>query len=673
MNAEPRTIATVADKRAIEARPIDEQWSATSVHALLADTARAHAERPAIAFQLRAGASEPVTTLSWAALLSEVTRVANLLRSVGIGPADTVAYLLPNLPETAVTLIAGMTAGIVAPINPLLEPGQISAILRETGAKVLVTLSPFLRTDISAKAAYAVCHAPDCKVVLEVSPGGYLPRPQRWIARLLSPRRVAAGSARVLRLSREAARHRADRLDFAPTSDPDAICAYFHTGGTTGSPKVAVHRQRGALYNGWLAKRLLLGPEDAVICPLPLFHVFAAYPMLIGCVASGAKFVMPTPAGYRGEGVIDNFWKLVARHRCTFFCTVPTAVAALMQRPVDADISCLNYGISGSAPMPVELFRRFERATGVKILEGYGQTETTCLIACNPPLGERKIGSVGLPLPYTEIAILRFRDGAAEPCATDEIGEICVRSPGCIGGYLEEARNAGLFAAPGMVRTGDLGRLDADGCLWITGRAKDLIIRGGHNIDPAVIEDALMAHDAVAFAGAVAQPDAYAGELPCAYVELAEGKEVTAEALRAFAADRVTERAAIPVHVEILPVLPKTAVGKVFKPDLRARALRRVYAGALERDGIEATVTVAEDPRLGMVAEVAVAAEVSPGRGAAWPRRSTRRWRDRPFRECNRCKLYHGRGADSLPVSNRNSTVQRILTFRTCYWFRNDG
>lgn len=632
MNAEPRSIATLADKHAIEAAPVEAQWSAGSIHSMLVETARAHPDNPAIAFQLRGGAAEPVTTLSWARFLAEVNRVANLLRSLGVGPGDTVAYLLPNLPETAVALIAGMTAGIVAPINPLLEPEQISSLLRETKAKVLITLSPFVRTDISAKAARAVRHAPECRVVLEVSLGAYLPAPQRWIARALAPRRVAAGTAKVLRLSRAAARHRADRLEFAPSADPDAVCAYFHTGGTTGAPKVAVHRQRGALYNGWLVKRLLLGPQDSVLCPLPLFHVLAAYPMLIACIASGAKFVMPTPAGYRGEGVIDNFWKLVERHRCTFFCTVPTAVAALMQRPVDADISCLNVGLSGSAPMPVELFRRFEEATGVKILEGYGQTETTCLISCNPPMGERKIGSVGLPMPYTEVSILRFRDGVAEPCATDEIGEICVRSPGCISGYLEEARNGGLFAAPGVVRTGDLGRIDADGYIWITGRAKDLIIRGGHNIDPAVIEDALMAHDSVVFAGAVAQPDAYAGELPCVYVELAEGADITPEALRAFAAERVTERAAVPVHVEVLTTLPKTAVGKVFKPDLRARALRRVCSDALARAGIEATVTVSDDPRLGMVAEVEAAEDVPDAALAEVLDAFPRPWRRVPAR-----------------------------------------
>jgi acyl-CoA synthetase (AMP-forming)/AMP-acid ligase II len=257
--------------------------------------------------------------------------------------------------------------------------------------------------------------------------------------------------------------------------------------------------------------------------------------------------------------------------------------------------------------MPPELFRRFEAATGVKILEGYGQTETTCLIACNPPAGERKIGSVGLPFPYTEVAILRFSDGVAAPVADGAIGEICVRSPGVIPGYLEDARNRGLFGPEGFLRTGDLGRIDADGYVWITGRAKDLIIRGGHNIDPAMIEDALLAHPDVAFAGAVAQPDAYAGELPCAYVELRAGATANGDDLEAFAADRVAERAARPVHVEVLPELPKTAVGKVFKPALRARATIRVYQAALAQAGIAAAVRVEEDPSRGAVAVIAPA------------------------------------------------------------------
>jgi acyl-CoA synthetase (AMP-forming)/AMP-acid ligase II len=289
--------------------------------------------------------------------------------------------------------------------------------------------------------------------------------------------------------------------------------------------------------------------RDVLMCPLPMFHVLAAYPVFISCLMSGAEFVMTTPQGYRGAGVIKNFWKLVARHKVTFLITVPTAAAALMQRPVDADVSTLRLAISGSAAMPVELFNRFEAATGVKILEGYGMTEATCLVSINPPFGERKIGSVGLPFPYTEVRIRHCGpDGEVHrDCAPEEVGEICVRNPGVVPDvYTDPEKNRGLVTTDGFLRTGDLGRLDADGYLWITGRAKDLIIRGGHNIDPALIEEALMSHPDVACAGAIGQPDEHLGEAPAAYVELVEGSRVDEAALREHVAAHVGERAAIP-------------------------------------------------------------------------------------------------------------------------------
>ncbi len=624
MRPEPKTISTLADKHAIEARPLHDQWRPRNVYEMLSETAAAHPDRPAVSFQIKGGAKDRASTMTWAAFRAEVTQLANLFRSLGLKPDEPVAFLMPNLPEMATGLVAAMTAGVAAPINPLLEPEQIAAILRETGAKILVTIRPFVKTDIAAKAAEAVRYAPECRIVLEADLGRHLGPPLSWIVPALAPKRTPAGAARVLSLRAEMARMRSDRLDFAYDDSLDDVCGYFHTGGTTGAPKVAVHRHRGAIYNGWLVRRLLLGPEDAVLCPLPLFHVLAAYPMLMACISAGTHFVMPTPAGYRGPGVMDNFWKLVERWGATFICTVPTAVSALMQRKVDADVSTLNYALCGSAPMPPELFRRFEAATGVKILEGYGQTETTCLISCNPPEGERKIGSVGLPMPYTEVRILKRAEGVWVDCATDEIGEICVANPGVIEGYMEAARNVELFAAEGLIRTGDLGRLDADGYLWITGRSKDLIIRGGHNIDPGVIEDALLAHPEVAFAGAVGLPDAYAGEVPCAFVELREGGAADAEALKAFAAEHVGERAARPVHVEILPELPKTAVGKIFKPELRRRAMVRAYEKALRDKGVAAAVRVVEDPRLGLVAEVSCGGAEDAGRARealdAYPR-----------------------------------------------------
>ena len=318
--------------------------------------------------------------------------------------------------------------------------------------------------------------------------------------------------------------------------------------------------------------------------------------------------------------MFDNFWKLVERHKATFLITVPTAMSALMQRKVNADISSLRLAFCGSAPLPLELYRRFEEAAGVTICEGYGLTEATCLVSINPPDGEKRVGSIGIPFPYTDVRIVSV--ATQLDCGTDEIGEICVASPGVYDGktYTETAKNKDLFY-PGegtplgdtvqYLRTGDLGRIDADGYLWITGRAKDLIIRGGHNIDPAEIEEALAGHEAVAFAGAIGQPDAHAGEVPCAYVELVDGATVTQEDLLAYAKSKIHERAAHPKFLEILDELPKTAVGKIFKPDLRKRAITRVYNEVLQKAGVAATVSlVSEDKKRGLVAHLTKTGDV---------------------------------------------------------------
>jgi fatty-acyl-CoA synthase len=344
------------------------------------------------------------------------------------------------------------------------------------------------------------------------------------------------------------------------------------------------------------------------MCPLPLFHVFAAYPILMSMLGSGAHVVFPTPAGYRGDGVMDNLWKLIDRWKVTYLVTVPTAISALLQRPVNADIKTLRGAFSGSAPLPVDLFNRFEKITGVQIVEGYGLTECTCLVSVNPPDGNKKIGSVGLPFPHTEVRIIATNpDGSPRICGMDEVGEICVSNPGVYPGqtYTEAAKNKNLFWDTDFLRTGDLGRMDADGYLFITGRAKDLIIRGGHNIDPAIIEETLMRCEGVGFVGAIGQPDAHSGELPCAYVELAKGATLTVADLNTFARQHIHERAALPKYIEIMPELPKTAVGKVFKPDLRRRAIIRVFDEALAKAGLAVHVEeVVEDKKRGLVARL---------------------------------------------------------------------
>ena len=564
--------------------------------------------RNALTFQIFSDPASKAETLTWAELHRRATQAANLFRKLGVGPKDTVAYVMPNSNETAIALLGGSIAGIVNPINPLLEPEQISAILRETNAKVVVTLKAFPKTDVPQKVAEAVQFAPNVKTVLEVDLNRYLSPPKAWIVPLVRPKNPVAHKADVLNFNAEMAKMPADRLTFEDTPE-DRIAAYFHTGGTTGMPKVAQHRVSGMVYNGWLGGTLLFDETDVLICPLPLFHVFAAYPILMSCIQSGAHMVLPTPAGYRGEGVFDNFWKLIERWRVTFLITVPTAISALMQRPVNADVSSLKTAISGSAPLPIELYNRFKAATGVEIAEGYGLTEATCLVSCNPVDGTKKVGSVGIPLPYTDVRILNVdvEGNVVRQCGVDEIGEICVANPGVFerNTYHDPDKNNGLFTELKYLRTGDLGRIDAEHYLWIAGRAKDLTIRGGHNIDPAEIEDALLGHPAVAFAGAIGQPDAFAGELPCVYVELVKDASVGPDELMEHAKAHIHERAAIPKHVEILPELPKTAVGKILKNDLRKLAIARVYGAALEEAGLNVRVAeVYEHKKKGLVAKL---------------------------------------------------------------------
>ena len=584
-------------------------WSArdvpTTVYEILAGTAAKFPDRPAISYQLMSGATDKAETLSWSQFHDQVCQAANLFRSLGVGEGDVVALVLPNATETAVALIGGMTAGIVNPINPLLEPEQIGAILRETKAKVVVTLRNFPKTDVAQKTAEAVKHAPNVHTILTVDLNRYLTPPKSWIVPLVRPKMNVNHHADVKSFNAEIAKQ-PKTLSFEDRK-VDRVAAYFHTGGTTGMPKVAQHLNSGIVYQGWLGQELLFDEYESVMCPLPLFHVFACHVILMAMVKSGAHVVFPTPAGYRGDGVFDNFWKLCERWGTTFIITVPTAVSALMQRPVDADVSKVKNAFSGSAPMPLELFNRFTKSTGIQIIEGYGLTEATVLVSINPVDGEKRVGSVGLPFPYNEVKIIAQKGDGPVECAPDEIGEICVAGPGVYAGntYTEADKNVDLYYHDKYLRTGDLGRIDPEGYIWITGRAKDLIIRGGHNIDPAEIEDALLTHQDVAFAGAIGQPDAHSGELPCAYVELVAGATATADDLMAHAKKHIHERAAIPKHVEVLVELPKTAVGKVFKPDLRKSAITRVYNAALEEAGVSARVTsVVDDKKRGLVAQL---------------------------------------------------------------------
>ncbi|MBT3466200.1 MAG: acyl-CoA synthetase [Rhodobacteraceae bacterium] len=596
----------MTDRNRIEAEmPWEARDLPVTLYGLISRTTEKFPLNNAVSYQIFSGPKDKAETFNWTQLKDKTTQAANLFRSLDIGPKDVVAYILPNCNEAVLSLLGGGVAGIANPINPLLDEEQIGAILRETGAKVVVTLRAFPKTDVAEKTAAAVALAPNVKTVLEVDLLRYVTPPKSWIIPLIRPKTAQAPGVEYKNFNTEL-NEQNTTLDFEDVQQ-DRVAFYFHTGGTTGMPKVAQHLYSGTIYNGWVGAEILLDENDVMLCPLPLFHVMACQVMLLGALASGAHVVFPTPQGYRGEGVLDNIWKLSERWKVTFIVSVPTALAAMMQRAVDADISSVKTAFSGSAPLPVELFKRFEETTGVTIVEGYGMTEATCLVSGNPLDGEKKIGSIGIPFPYTDIKIIKSTDNGLIDAEVEEVGEICVSNPGVYVGhtYTEAEKNKDLYYNEKYLRTGDLGRVDEDGYLWITGRAKDLIIRGGHNIDPAEIEEALLGHSAVSFAGAIGQPDAHAGELPCAFVELVDGATVTPEELIAHCKTHVKERAAQPKHIKIMDELPKTAVGKIFKPDLRKDAITRIYNEALETNGLESrVVSVIDDKKRGLVAQL---------------------------------------------------------------------
>jgi fatty-acyl-CoA synthase len=391
----------------------------------------------------------------------------------------------------------------------------------------------------------------------------------------------------------------------------DECSSYICTGGTTGLPKIAARTHGSEVFDAWAIDAHMQPRSNVQVlfCGLPLFHVNGQLVTGLMPWTQGDHVILGTPQGYRGEGVIPRFWEMVEHFGINLFSGVPTVYAALLQNEWQGrDLSSLRYAICGAAPMPAELFREFEHRTGVKILEGYGLTEGACVSSINPPHGERRIGSIGIRLAYQNMRAVVLNDSGAylRDANVDEIGVITISGPNLFEGYLEERHNQGLWIeidGQRWLNTGDLGRQDAQGYFWLTGRKKELIIRGGHNIDPKQIEEALQAHPAVALAAAIGSPDAYSGEVPVAYVQLRPGQTCNVEELEAFAHLNISERAAVPKRIEILDALPLTAVGKIFKPALQQREIAKVIQQEVERLGLsDIAVEVVQDNRRGQVA-----------------------------------------------------------------------
>lgn len=597
-------IRTLHDIELIESTPLSERDLPSSTFELIRRTAQACPNAPALSFILQGTAEETALRLSYAELLGKVTQTANAFHRLGLRPGKAVSFLLPNLPQTHYTIWGGEAAGIVNAINPLLDPEHIAELIHASDSELLVTLAPFPGTDLWDKLHALRDQLPELKAILCVDMANLLPEPQRSA---LKAQRGPLPDG-VLDFDEAIAACPADHLESGRVIAADDIASYFHTGGTTGTPKLAPHSHGNEVamaYSMNLVTRFGVG--DVTLCGLPLFHVNGVIVTGLAAFIGGAEVLLATPQGYRNGTLISNFWKVIERHKVSFFSGVPTIYAGLLQVPSEGhDLSSLKYALCGAAPMPVELIRQFEAKTGLTLIEGYGLTEGTCGSCANPPAGERRPGSIGLPMPYCEVSIkvLDEQGGYVRDAEQNEIGNLCIRGATVFKGYLQASKNAGIWVDGDWFNTGDLGRVDADGYIWLTGRSKDLIIRGGHNIDPQMIEEALHKHPAVAMAAAVGKPDAKAGELPVVYVQLKPGSQASEAELLEHAAAHIPERAAIPKDAWIIDAIPLTAVGKTFKPALRFDAITRVYQAAVGELHPAARVEVLSDDKAGQLAHI---------------------------------------------------------------------
>ncbi len=550
---------------------------------------------------------DPARCLAWtyAELAGTVTQIANALTALGVRRGDAVTLASVNTSMLYAATLAAEAAGIAAPVNPALSSERIAELIRRTGSRVLVAAGPELDPQLWAR-LLGVARQAGMTAVLALRPDGAHGAPPPLIGD--APGGTPDGRGPVVAyLDEVIAGQPSGHLAGADLPMAGDLAAFVPTGGTTGAPKVAAHTHASQLACGrGIAECTGLAAGEGMLGGLPLFHVNALIVTGIAPMFSGARVVWPGPAGYRDKALYARFWKIVEHYRIAAMSAVPTVYGTLAQVPVDADISSLRVPIVGAAPLPAAVREDFAAHTGLHLLEGYGLTEATCVSTWTRP-GEERPGSVGRVLPGQQIKAVRISDdGPWADCAPGETGVLVIGGPAVFAGYVTDPALGGPRVSregivhDGWLNTGDLGHVDAGGFVYLTGRAKDLIIRGGHNIDPRVIEDGLLRHPTVAAAVAVGRPDRHAGEVPVAYVVPAGPGTFDEANLLAWAADAIDEPAARPKHIYPITEIPVTAVGKHFKPALIADAAVRAVTEALTAAGVaDARVTAAhEDGRL---------------------------------------------------------------------------
>ncbi|HEX3962462.1 MAG TPA: AMP-binding protein [Trebonia sp.] len=562
-------VRSIADIRTMERFEFEQLRPADTILGCLSAVSAENPGKDAIILVEPPDLRRPASVVSFAHLVAAVEESASLFREIAGGPS-AVGVMLPMIPESLTALWGAATAGVGVPLNPFLELGSLASILSRTKASALVTTREIIESKFGISAADLTARVPGLSRVYYTDDDST--GETGFVHALLA--------------------YRGRGLVFLPDPDPWRDAMVMPTGGTTGDPKLVRMSQAAQLSVASNVGALMGSEADGVVGHgMPNFHCGGSLSLGLRALMHGMTLVTFTASGFRSRWAVENFWPIASHYGITSVLATPTTASALLTYPGQPEPGhrLTDFHVGGST-LPVDLVESFHDRFGIWLRENWGMTEVHGTVVGHP--NDRRpprIGSAGVALPRSPVraVILDEANRYVRHCEPDEKGVLLIGGPTITRGYLDAEQNESFFVhgmpEPGMwVNTGDIGLLDEDGYVFVSGRTKDLIIRGGHNIDPREIEDALGLHSSVRIVAAVGRPDRDKGELPVAYVQLAEGDRVTTDELMAFCRDKVQEKAATPVDVIVLDEMPVTPVGKIAKPVLRRMALESELRSAVD-------------------------------------------------------------------------------------------
>jgi len=512
-------------------------------------------------------------TLSYREFKDQVDRFASALSKLGVTKDSRVAAWMPNLPQMIITYYATLKLGAqVVNTNPLYVERELEHQFNDSGVSVVVTCDWLWMYKLKGM----LSKVPTVKHVIVTSIPDYLPFP----INLLAPFKLKK-TRQYVKVPREQNVHffkeliaQNQPLTAKPPVTPDDLAVLQYTGGTTGVSKGAMLTHRNVAVNAaqcmsWFPK-VEPGKEVVVAC-LPYFHVFGMSVSMNFPILAGAHIVlMPNPRDI--ADLVHNLTK----YRVTLFPAVPALFLAVNNYPdIDkTDISCVKFCFSGSAPLPLETMQRFEKLTGGKITEGFGLTETSPVSHVNPLYKVRKPGSVGIPVPGTDVKIVDIETGEKELGLNQE-GELAIKGPQVMKGYWNRPDETAKMIRDGWCYTGDLAKMDDDGFTFIVGRKKDMILSGGYNVYPDEIDNVLFGHPAVLEAASIGIPDEKRGESIKSFVVLKPGNSASIDDIMAYCKKELAAYK-VPKSIEIIDALPKSTMMKILRRELKDRELAKM-------------------------------------------------------------------------------------------------